>query len=288
MKTLHKEITDKIISALETAGAWERPWKVLGGGVAKNVVSKKPYKGINSVILMIQAHDKGYSSSQWGTYKQWKDKKCQVKKGEKATRVIFWKFFENKTSTDAEHQDGENTDNHTSMMARSYSVFNADQVDGWTPEIAEPATENERVEQAERFFGKIGADIRHGGDSAHYLPSGDYIQMPELSRFKSSEYYYSTLAHEAIHWTGAKNRLDRDLKGRFGSEAYAVEELIAELGAAFLSAHLGLSEQPRDDHAQYVASWIKVLKSDNRAIFTAASKAQAAVDFMQELQELQG
>jgi antirestriction protein ArdC len=146
------------------------------------------------------------------------------------------------------------------------------------PEIA-------RVQTAENFFAALRAGIRHGGHRACYLPKTDHIQMPRFEVFQSALAYYSTLAHEWTHWTGAVPRLNRELSTRFGGEPYAAEELIAELGAAFLCAELGLSNEPRPDHAAYLASWLRVLKNDKRAIFTAASKTEAAVDYMHGKQE---
>ena len=138
----------------------------------------------------------------------------------------------------------------------------------------------ERIEKADSFFQSIGATLRHGGNRAYYAPDSDHIQMPPFQAFGENVAYYSTLAHEHTHWTANADRCDRQLGKRFGDNAYAAEELIAELGAAFTCAHLGLSTEPREDHAQYINSWLKVLKADKRAIFTAASKAQQAADFM--------
>ncbi len=169
---------------------------------------------------------------------------------------------------------------HRLVLARGYSVFNAAQVDGFVPpEVAERPVA-ERIECAEQCFAGLGATIQHGGNRAYYQPIADSIQMPEFEAFVDPVSYYSTLAHEATHWTGAPSRLNRDLSGRFGNEAYAAEELVAELGAAFICADLALCNEPRPDHAAYVSSWVTVLKRDKRAIFTAAAKAQAAVDWM--------
>jgi len=137
-----------------------------------------------------------------------------------------------------------------------------------------------RIERADAFFQAIGANVRHGGNRAFYAPDSDHIQMPPFAAFGENVAYYSTLAHEHTHWTAKADRSDRQLGKRFGDHAYSAEELIAELGAAFTCAHLGLSTEPREDHAQYINSWLKVLKADSRAIFTAASKAQHATDWM--------
>lgn len=161
-------------------------------------------------------------------------------------------------------------------------MFNSAQVDGWAvPELAGIIEQNEgRDSKLEAFFAGTGADIREGGDSAYYQPTSDHIQMPAFGAFVSGGKYYSVLAHELTHWTGHLSRCARNLMNRFGTEAYAMEELVAELGAAFLGAELGLQLDPRRDHAAYVQNWLTVLKSDKRAIFTAASKAQYAIDWI--------
>jgi antirestriction protein ArdC len=166
------------------------------------------------------------------------------------------------------------------LFTRGYSVFNASQVDGYTPTADADVPMPERIAHAETFFKSIRADVRHGGNQAFYAPASDHIQMPPFQAFAENVAYYSTLAHEHTHWTATASRCDRQLGKRFGDSAYAAEELIAELGAAFTCAHLGLSTEPREDHAQYLASWLKVLKADSRAIFTAASKAQQATDWL--------
>jgi antirestriction protein ArdC len=170
------------------------------------------------------------------------------------------------------------------FLAKGYPVFNAAQVDGYTPPEVPELSESERIQGAERFFAALGADIRHGGNEAFYEPERDFIQLPRFEAFREGAGYYSTLAHESTHWTGAESRLNRDIKNRFGSSAYAAEELIAELGAAFLCSALKLSNEPRADHAAYIANWLELLRRDKRAIFAAASKAQQAVDWMQSRQ----
>ena len=166
------------------------------------------------------------------------------------------------------------------LFTRGYNVFNAAQVDGYTPKPDAETPMPERIAHAEAFFQAIRADVRNGGNRAYYAPDSDHIQMPPFQAFMESVAYYSTLAHEHTHWTANAGRCDRQLGKRFGDNAYAAEELIAELGAAFTCAHLGLSTEPREDHAEYIQSWLKVLKADSRAIFTAASKAQHATDWL--------
>jgi antirestriction protein ArdC len=228
------------------------------------------------VCLWAAAHAKGYERGEWTTYQQWQDRGAQVRKGEKATLVVFWKFAHESAETD----DGESPKSSRLLFTRGYSVFNAAQVDGYTPKADADTSMPERIAHAESFFAAIGATVQHGGNRAYYAPDSDHIQMPPFQAFTENVSYYSTLAHEHTHWTAPTARCDRQLGKRFGDNAYAAEELIAELGAAFTCAHLGLSTEPREDHAQYIQSWLRVLKADSRAIFTAASKAQHATDWL--------
>jgi antirestriction protein ArdC len=168
-------------------------------------------------------------------------------------------------------------------MARAYNVFNAAQVDDVPVKSHEDLPESERIAHAEEFFTALPGNVIYEGESAYYSPANDSIHMPSFSKFKSGSAFYSVLGHERTHWSGAPGRLNRDLSGRFGDAKYAMEELIAEISSAMLCAHLQLSLEPRVDHAPYVASWLKALRNDKRAIFTAASKAQEAVTYLQEL-----
>ena len=281
---IYQTITDRIIAAIEAgAGDWKMPWHVTGGGTAVmpiNAVSKRAYRGINVIMLWACGQAAGYPAGIWATYKQWGELGAQVRKGEKAAPVVFWKMLDDDEADDQDEGDSKNA----RFVARAFHVFNAAQVDGFEAPALPQLPEPERVDHAEAFFAAIGADIREGGNRAFYSPGSDYIQMPPFSAFRDPVAYYSTLAHEATHLTGHASRCARDLKGRFGSEAGAAEELIAELGAAFLCADLALASEPRPDHAAYVSSWLKVLKNDKRAIFTAAAQAQKAADWMHERQ----
>jgi antirestriction protein ArdC len=281
-RDVYATVTAQIIEAIEQGvGNWRMPWHTSGRFAFSpiNVTTKKPYRGINTVCLWAAAESKGYESGEWGTYKQWQARGAQVRKGEKSTMVVFWKF-----ANDARESQDDGADHPPSssrlIFTRGYSVFNAAQVDGYTAKSEPDLPMPERIEKADSFFQSIGATLRHGGNRAYYAPETDHIQMPPFQAFVETASYYSTLAHEHTHWTGKAQRCDRQLGKRFGDKAYAAEELIAELGAAFTCAHLGLSTEPREDHAQYINSWLKVLKVDKRAIFTAASKAQQAADFM--------
>jgi len=279
---VYQRVTDQIIAAIENGvGKWKMPWHSTGAMAPANVTSKHPYRGINTLCLMAAAAAKGYDSGEWGTYKQWKTKGAQVRKGEKATLIVLWKFADTKTKDEAE--DSEEVQSRSRLLfVRGYSVFNAAQVDGYeAPERIEKEP-NEHIAEADEFFSATGAPVQHGGGRACYSEMLDEITMPAFNDFNSNTDYYSTLAHEIVHWTSEASRCDRQLGKRFGDDAYAAEELIAELGAAFTCNHLGLSSEPREDHAQYIQHWLRVLKADKKAIFIAASKAQQACDWMQK------
>jgi antirestriction protein ArdC len=280
-RDVYARVTDQIVTAIETGnvGNWRMPWHTSGRYAFSpiNVVSKKPYRGINTLCLWAASQTKGYASGEWATYKQWLERGAQVRRHEKSTTVCFWKWSHTTTET----QDGEETKTGSRLLfTRGYSVFNAAQVDGYTPKAEPDIPLPERIERAEQFFRGIGADLRHGGNRAYYSVDGDFIQMPAFGAFRENVAYYSTLAHEHTHYTAKDNRCDRQLGKRFGDMAYAAEELVAELGAAFVLAQLGLSTEPREDHSQYLDSWLKVLKADSKAIFTAASRAQYATDWL--------
>lgn len=290
MKTPHtdiyQQVTDSIIATIESGvSSWKMPWHRTGKDVSSpiNAATHRPYRGINIVGLWAAATAANYTSGSWATYRQWSEMGAQVRKGEKGTVVVFWKFFDRDCSNETQ-DDAEEGQAHTrrAAFARGYVVFNADQVDGYTLPVTPERPELERDENAERFFSALHADVRHGGNRAYYSPAADYVQVPPFQSFIDAQGYYSTLGHELTHWCGAKERLNRNLTGRFGDAAYAGEELIAELGAAFLAAELGIENTPREDHAAYVQSWLQILRKDKRAIFTAASQAQQAVDWMRE------
>ena len=279
-KDIFEKVTEQIVRAIEEGAAtYKLPWKTSSQFLSSpiNAVSKRPYRGINVLVLWLTAEENRYTSGTWATFKQWKELGAQVRKGEKSAHVVFWKFL-NK-SGDSEQEDGEK-DGSRIPMAKHYWLFNADQVDRYRKTEEPPLSRAERIEHAEEFFRAVGVSPRPGGNQAFYNSESDTVYMPAFDAFKEALFYYSVLSHESTHWTGAPSRCARDLKGRFGSDAYAMEELIAELGAAFLCAELGLPTDPRQDHAPYIAGWLKVLKSDKRAIFTAAAKAQQAVDWM--------
>lgn len=273
---LYSTVTDQIVAAIEAGAAhFEMPWQCIQG-LPKNIASDRSYRGINTLLLWLIGNSCGYATPYWATFKQWREMGHPVRKGEKSATIVFWKQL---TSAEPD-SDSDPADSRRPFVARAYHVFNAAQVEDYTPPSFEPLSESKRDQAAERFFAALPLTLIHEGERAFYCPSTDSVHLPPFARFKDANGYYATLGHECVHATGATSRLDRDLSSRFGSESYAMEELVAELGAAFLCAELGLSAEPRDDHAGYIASWLKVLKSDNRAIFSAAGKAQAAVDWL--------
>ena len=270
--TVYERVTNQIIAAIERGQTrCKMPWHVLGQGLPVNVQSEATYRGVNLLCLWAVAEEKQYKDALWGTYKQWRAVGAQVKRGEKAAHIVFW--------NQREESKGE-TEESPKWFARAYQVFNLAQVEGWEPPERELVDEGLRCSVVDAYFQAIPVDLRHGGDRAFYSSKEDFIQLPELVQFLSIDHYYSTLAHELAHWTGAQSRLDRDLSSKHGSEAYAVEELVAELAAAFITAKLGIESSPREDHAGYIANWLTVLKSDARAIFSAASKAQEVADYL--------
>ena len=284
---LHQTITARIITAIKAgAGPWSLPWRTSGRlQRPTNVATGNRYNGVNVLALWAEAQLQQFSSSTWGTYRQWAAQGCQVRKGEKASTIVFYKPVTRDPDDTAASKEASS---QTRLIARASAVFNADQVDGVQPAPAPAPVEPAVIHTAaEQFIAATGASISHGGERAYYNRDTDQIRLKTREAFigsatsSATESYYSTVLHELVHWTGPKHRLDRDLTGRFGSHAYAMEELVAELGAAFLCSDLQLSNEPRPDHAAYLASWFQVLKADPRAIFTAASKAAQAVDYLQ-------
>jgi antirestriction protein ArdC len=235
--------------------------------------------------LWVAARRSGYTSGVWASYRQWAQAGCQVRKGEKATTVVFWKQMRQNESGNAESEGADQSDGDerracARFVARGYCVFNASQVDGYPPHDLPCLPEAEHIARADAFFTALDIPIVTGGDRVCYRPDIDTVFMPPYARFLDAASYYSCLGHETGHATGAKHRLDRDLTSRFGSAKYAMDEVIVELTSSFVMADLGIANHPRREHAAYIASWLEVLKSDPRAIFVAASKAQAAADWM--------
>ncbi|MGE4302715.1 MAG: ArdC family protein [Novosphingobium sp.] len=276
---VYTRITAEIIAAIENGpGAWRAPWHHDGTSLARptNVSSARRYRGINTVALWVAAMASGYTDGLWGTYRQWSEAGAQVRKGEQATTVVFWKQI---ASADGEHGD-DDEGGHRKMFARAFSVFNVAQVEGYERPPVPILPETERLSHADAFIANLGIKTVFGGSDAYYRPSTDTISMPPFECFHDAASFYGVWLHEAGHGSAAPHRLDRDLSGRFGSEAYAAEECCVEILSGLVLADLGIAHHPRPDHAAYLASWLKVLANDPRAIFTAASKAQQAADWM--------
>lgn len=282
---LHQRITNQIIAAIETgAGDYQMPWNpklCTGPAIAlpHNPVGHYAYHGINIVALWASQQHSAYATAEWATFKQWQAAGAQVRKGEKGTLSVFFKASgSGQQSTENDEQEP-----RRHFIAKAAFVFNAAQVDGFIPSAPPEQTPIERHAAAETFIKASKASICHDSCQACYIPSKDEIHLPPDGAFNDAQGYYSVALHELVHWSGHASRCDRDLRNRFGSEAYAAEELIAELGAAFLCAELGISPEPRIDHARYIESWLRILKGDRRAIFTAAAKANQAVVYLQSL-----
>lgn len=275
---VYQQVTDRIIQYLEDGiRPWIKPWQA--GHVSRPLRHNgTPYRGINTVMLWMASMQAGYETPLWLTYKQAHSLGAQVRKGEKGAPVVYADTFRKEVTKDT----GE-TETQRIPFLKAYTVFNAEQIEGLPAHYTaktEPLEPEARLNQVEAFIQQTCATIRHEGDSAYFSPSGDYIQMPPYERFKSRDGYYNTLTHELTHWTGHESRLKRSLKHRFGSAEYAMEELVAELGSAFLCAEFGITAEVRTDHADYLGHWLSVLKADKRAIFTASTQAQAAVDWL--------
>lgn len=285
---VYTEITNQIIAAIEKgANEFQMPWHRTDAATMSpmNIDTGNAYRGINIVSLWAAAQVRDFKTGIWGTYRQWQNAGCQVRKGEKSSVVIFYKELER------DDEDEAGNEPRKRLMARASRVFNADQVDGYAPEASTPiANQVSPIEAADRFITATKAEIRHGGESAYYAPAADVIQMPPREVFHGSdtstatEAYYSALLHELTHWSGHKSRCDRFTSSTFKKDEYAREELVAELGAAFLCDQLGVALEPRPDHAAYIDHWLKILKADSKAIFQASSLATKAVDFLKGLQ----
>jgi antirestriction protein ArdC len=286
---VYRRITDRIVTDLE-AGVrpWLRPWNAghAAGRITRPLrANGVAYRGINVIALWMEAAAKGFAAPIWMTYRQARESGGQVRKGEHGSLVVY---ADTVTRTETDADTGLETESEIPFL-KGYTVFCVDQIDGLPAQYyakAAPVLDPiQRLAGAEAFFAATGATIRHGGTQAFYSVTHDHVQMPPFETFRDAESYYATLSHECTHMTRHPSRLDRDFgRKRFGDEGYAMEELVAELGSAFLCADLGLTPEPRADHAAYIASWLKVLKDDKRAIFTAAGHAQRAADYLNRLQ----
>lgn len=271
---IYEMVTDKICELLEKGEIpWHKPWKG-SGKEPQNMVSKKPYRGINSFILSCLG-----STPYWLSYKQCQEKGGNVRKGERGTPVIFWKWLE--------VDDKESGEKKRIPLLRYYTVFNASQCDGIT--IPDPEDDKqidfEPLEHCEKVVESMPKrpTIRHDEQRAFYRPSTDHVNMPRPDTFSKEEFYYNVLFHELGHSTGHESRLGRKQAGewsRFGDNAYSQEELVAEMTAAFLSAHCAIEMQTIENSAAYIKSWLKVLRNNKKLLISAAGQAQKASDFI--------
>lgn len=269
MSTIYETVTASIIASLESGVApWVKPWTA-SHTADKNAISGKAYRGVNRFLLGMAFQ----SSNEWATFKQWQEMGASVKKGEKATHIVYF----SPVTKPKKGEDGEESGPAYSML-KTYCVFNASQVDGYAPPVIETDSKPFDINAlCEDRIVKTGAMVSHGGDMAFYSPSADRVQLPNKAAFITPEDYYATAFHELTHWTGHNSRLDRK-GGRFGDAAYAYEELVAELGAAFLCQDHAIAGKLQ--HAAYIQSWLNALKTDSRLIFKAAAAAQKAADFI--------
>jgi antirestriction protein ArdC len=276
---IHQTITNQIIEAMESARTRGRRLWDSQPILPLNLTTGKPYSGINVLMLWAAGLRNGYTSPYWLTYKQAADKGGQVRKGEHSTLCVFYKPWE---SQETNNETGE-TETTRGAILKSFRVFNLDQIDGIEAPVMEKRGPFVAMVDAERIMAASPAPIQIGGTQAFYRPSTDTIHLPERERFTSTEAFYSVAMHEMCHSSGHPSRLARDFSERFGTEAYAFEELIAELGSAFLNADLGIIGSTLQDHADYLASWVKILKEDKKAILTAAAQASKAHAFIKGL-----
>lgn len=286
MKTdVYERITDQIVAELEKGvRPWMKPWNAehAAGRITRPLRHNGvAYQGINVIMLWSAAMAQGFAAPIWMTFRQAREMGAHVRKGEKGHLVVY---ADRIRRTETDEATGEEQERDIPFM-KGYTVFNVEQIEGLPAQFYAPAQPRldpvERIDHAEAFFAALGADIRHGGNQAYYAMGEDRVQMPPFETFRDAESYYATLAHELTHWTRHPKRLEREFgRKRWGDEGYAMEELVAELGSAFLGADLDLTPETREDHAAYIASWLKVLKNDKRAIFSAASHAQRAADYL--------
>jgi antirestriction protein ArdC len=286
---IYTTITNRIVEQLEAGTRpWLKPWNAehMAGRITRPLRhNAQPYSGINVIVLWMTAEMSGFISPFWLTFRQALELGGHVKKGEHGSQVVYASTFKKKETDDA----GDEIEQEVPFL-KTYTVFCADQCEGLPKhyyQLAEqPKEKLEHIEAVDRFVSNTTADIRYGGNQAYYTVKEDYIRLPPFETFRDAESHAATLVHELTHWTRHPSRLDRETFGRkrWGDEGYAMEELVAELGSAFLCADLSITPEVRADHASYIEHWLKVLKDDKRAIFTAASHASKAADYLHGLQ----
>ena len=277
-------VTGRLVDMIRTGshGQWVMPWHTHGTAAlfnTRNAITGAPYTGANTIALFLDALERGFPTADYATFNQYRKAGAQVRKGERAAYVIKWVTPKSRSEIESAADRAEGGAVERRLVPKVYAVFNAHQVDGHETQPAPTADT-----PADAWLAAIGADVVYGGDRAYYTPTADRIYLPHPDQFHDTEAFLATALHEHIHWTGHRNRLDRlDLTATFGSPEYATEELVAELGAAIAAARLGISTQPRDDHAAYLAHWIDLLGEDPKILFRTAAAAQRAVDHLHTL-----
>ncbi|MER2512550.1 MAG: zincin-like metallopeptidase domain-containing protein [Nitrosomonas ureae] len=277
MKDIYTEVTNRIVAALEHGTPpWVCPWRQ-GSALPNNLATGKAYRGVNVLILAIEAMNRNFTDNRWLTFRQANALGARIRQGEHGTAIVFYRMHEISESSDGfEDLSGEV---RKIPLLKTYVVFNADQLNGLPDRFALPPHQPwQPLDIAEQLIEQTGAQICHGGNQAFYRPSSDTIQLPPMTSFAHADDYYATALHELTHWTGHSTRLSRLSVQRPGIEAYAFEELVAEIGAAFLCAHCGLNGVV--EHASYIETWLNALRRDKRLIFVAAGAAQKAADFV--------
>lgn len=284
---LHQRVAATILADLDTAdsASWSPPWHG-ADPLPRNALTGRRYRGINVLALWCSGQANGYAEARWATYRQWAALGAQVSKAERGTLVLFYKDLPpGADARGAARGERDREEAPPRFVARASYVFNVAQVDDPPPGTAPgTGTPPAPLPAFEAFVAATAATIREGGARACYVPATDTIHLPPQSAFHSGEGFAGTLARELVHWSGARHRLGRDLSGRFGKRAYAAEELVAELGAAFVLAELGLARTPHPDHAAYCAAWAPLLRADPHALATAAAQGSRATDYLLSLQ----
>jgi len=278
MNDVYQRVTDRIIAQLEAGVApWIKPWAGISEPVPVNATTGRAYRGINHLVLQMEGTARGLDRNAWLTFGQAVAIGGRIRKGSHGVQIVFFQLRERVVEDGSAISDG---DRRRIPLLRTFTVFPLVDVEGLPDEYYQPPAVPvwDGNARAEGLIAASGANVCHGGNRAFFRPADDLIQLPERGAFRSADDYFSTALHELVHWTSAPKRCERQLGRRFGDDAYAAEELIAELGAAFLCAHCHIDGQLQ--HANYIDSWLRVLHSDKRAVFTAAAKAQQAADFI--------
>lgn len=282
--SLYQEITDRIVAELEGGRVpWVQPWRTAAANaplaMPRNAATQRRYSGINVLILWSAIIERGFACQSWLTFRQALGLGGNVRKGEKGTAVVYADRFTPDEERARAERDGDAPE--TIPFLKRFTVFNTDQCEGLPEDLAPapcPVPEVQILPEAKALIEATGADFRVRGDRAFYCPSDDFIQVPRPEAYFEPINWHRTALHELGHWTGHPSRLARDLSGSFGSALYAKEELVAEIAGAFVCASLGIVPTVR--HADYVGSWLEVLREDDRAIVRAASAASKAADYL--------